>query len=314
VHEVPERPGTERAKDEHSPGAAKGARLRRVTAVEVPCGAGALDDGTKEGAAEFRRLGDPDLRARGIDVRWRRSPNELGPAHLLPLEAVSRAARWTAGETRALTRSGDSFVVIGGDHSCAIGTWSGVADALRPSGPLGLIWIDAHMDMHVPQTTHSGAINGMPVASLLGYGPRELTSIAETGPALRAQSLCLIGARSFEAEEVEFSRRHGVRVIGMEEVHQRGIEAVWAEARTIATNGTAAFGVSLDLDVFDPADAPAVGTPEPGGLSASAFLQVWGKLIRDPKRIGLEIVEYNPLRDRGGRTLRLMTDLIAATM
>jgi arginase len=311
VHEVPERPGTERAKDEHSP---TGARLRGVTAVEVPCGAGALDDGTREGPAEYRKVGDSELRSCGIAVRWRRPPDDLCAASTLPLDAVSRVARWTAGETYALTHSGDPFVVIGGDHSCAIGTWSGVADALRPSGPLGLIWIDAHMDMHVPQTTHSGAINGMPVASLLGYGPRELTSIAETGPALRAQSLCLIGARSFEAEEVEFARRHGVRVIGMDEVHRRGIEAVWAEARTIAANGTAAFGVSLDLDVFDPTDAPAVGTPEPGGLSASAFLQVWSKLIRDPKRIGLEIVEYNPLRDHGGRTLRLMTDLIAAAM
>jgi arginase len=308
VHEVSGRPGTERAKKDHPPGAP----LRHVTAVEVPLGAGAVDDGTKEGAAEFRRFGDSELRMRGIAVAWRRPPATLSAAHLPPLDAVSRSARWTAGVTRALTEAGDPFVVIGGDHSCAIGTWSGVADALRPSGSLGLIWVDAHMDMHVPQTSHSGAIHGMPVASLLGYGYPELTSVTETGPALRPQSLCLIGARSFEAEEVEFARRHGVRVIGMDEVRERGIAATWAEAQAIASNGTAAYGVSLDLDVFDPADAPGVGTPEPDGLSASAFLQVWGKLIRDPKRVGLEIVEYNPSRDRGGRTLRLLTDLIAA--
>jgi len=187
-----------------------------------------------------------------------------------------------------------------------------VANALPKSAPLGLVWIDAHMDMHVPETTHSGAINGMPGASLLGRGAPELTSIAETGRAIDAHHICLVGARSFEPEEVEFAERFGVRVIGMDEVRLRGIDAALAEARAIATDHTAGYGISLDLDAFDPAEAPGVGTPEPGGISAAAFLHAWRELYRDPKCIGIEIAEYNPSLDHSGRTARLMGDLISA--
>jgi arginase len=214
--------------------------------------------------------------------------------------------------TRGLAAEGERFLVVGGDHSCAIGTWSGVADALRPSGALGLIWIDAHMDMHVPETSHSGAINGMPVAALLGHGASQLTSIARSGAAIDPRHLCLIGARSFEPEEVEFAQRHGVRVIDMPEVKRRGLKAVLAEAHAIATRGTAGYGVSLDLDAFDPAEAPAVGTPAPGGIRAADFLAPWRALTRAQACVGIEIVEYNPGRDRAGCTAQLMRDLVLA--
>ena len=208
--------------------------------------------------------------------------------------------------TRKLASAGDPFVAIGGDHSCAVGTWSGVADALRASGPFGLVWIDAHMDMHVPQTTPSGATHGMPVAALLGEGAPELTSIAETAPALSARHVCLVGARSFEPEEIAFAERFGVRVIGMEEVHRRGIDAALAEAHDIASRGTTGFGVSLDLDAFDPSDAPGVGSPVPGGMAVADFIVPWRKLYADPRCLGLELVEYNPAHDKSARTARLM--------
>jgi arginase len=214
--------------------------------------------------------------------------------------------------TQELVAGDERFLVIGGDHSCAIGTWSGVAAAWRDVGPLGLIWIDAHMDMHVPETSHSGAIHGMPVACLLGYGACKLTSIAGTRPALASEHLCLLGVRSFESEEAELAERLGVRVIGMDEVRARGIAAALAEAKAIATDGTAGFGISLDLDVFDPADAPGVGTPEPGGVRAAAFLDAWERLGRDLRCPGLEIAEYSPSRDKRGRTARLMTALVSA--
>jgi arginase len=187
-----------------------------------------------------------------------------------------------------------------------------VADALRKSGPLGLVWIDAQMDMHVPATTHSGAINGMPLAALLGYGAAELTSVAKTGPAIHSQHVCLVGVRSFESEELELAERLNIRLIRMEEVSRRGVERVLAEAQGIAADGTAGYGVSLDLDVFDPLEAPGVGTPVPGGIRAETFLDTWGELIRDSHCVGFEVVEYNPSRDQTGRTARLMRDLISA--
>ena len=189
-----------------------------------------------------------------------------------------------------------------------------MSDALRKDGLLGLVWIDAQMDMHVPETTHSGAINGMPVACLLGYGAPVLTTIVEAGPAIDPRHICLVGARSFEAEEVAFAKRVGVHVIGMEEVRRRGVEAVLAEAQAIATGRTVGFGVSLDLDVFDPSEAPGVGTPAPDGICAAAFLAPWSEMTRDPRCVGIEIVEYNPSRDKFRRTERLMCDLIAGSV
>lgn len=287
-------------------------RTQVIPAVEVPIGAGARDSGCRDGPAGFRQHTDAELRAKGVTLRWHHMPLNLSGAAAAPLDMVASASRWTAGVTRKIAAEGDRFIVVGGDHSCAIGTWSGVAGALRPSGPLGLIWIDAHMDMHIPETSHSGAINGMPVAVLLGHGAPQLTSIADGCAAIDPRHLCLIGARSFEPEETAFAQRHGVRVIDMPEVQRRGVKAVLAEAHAIATHGTAGYGVSLDLDAFDPAEAPAVGTPAPGGIRAADFLAPWRALTRTPACVGIEIVEYNPARDRAGRTAQLMLNLVLA--
>lgn len=292
--------------------AASRSRLKVLPAIAIACGAGAPDDGCKNGPSAFRRASSERLRREGLSLLWHEMPRDLCDDRLPPLDAVARTGRWTAGITRKLSSAGDTFVAIGGDHSCAVGTWSGVADALRASGPIGLVWIDAHMDMHVPETTPSGAIHGMPVAALLGHGARQLTAIAETGPALGARQICLVGARSFEPEETVFAEHHGIRVIGMEEVRRRGIAAALAEAQAIASEGTAGFGVSLDLDVFDLADAPGVGSPVPGGIAAVDFMTPWRTLYSDAKCLGLELVEYNPAHDKAARTARLMETIILA--
>jgi arginase len=291
-----------------------GTRLRTqtITAVEAAIGAGAKDPGCRDGPTGFRQYAEAELRARGVTLAWRHMPKRLHHAAASPLDVVASTARWIAKVTRKSSAEDDRFLVIGGDHSCAIGTWSGAADALRPAGALGLIWIDAHIDMHVPETSHSGAINGMPVAALLGYGAPQLTSVAQSGAALNPRHLCLIGARSFEPEEVAFAQRHGVRVIDMPEVRQRGLAAVLAEAHAIATNGTVGYGVSLDLDAFDPHEAPGVGTPASDGIHAADFMAPWSALINGPACLGIEIVEYNPARDRGARTARLMQQLVSA--
>lgn len=291
---------------------ASSSRLQVLPAIEIACGAGAPDPGCKDGPAAFRQFSGERLRNNGLSLLWHEMPRELCAPDMQPLQAVTRTGRWVAGVTRRLAAANSSFVAIGGDHSCAIGTWSGVADALRPSGSIGLMWIDAHMDMHVPETTPSGAIHGMPVAALLGRGAFELTSIVETGPALDPRHVCLIGSRSFESEEVAFARRFGIRVIGVTEVKERGIDAALAEAHAIVTKGTAGYGLSLDLDVFDPSDAPGVGSPVPGGVAAADFLKPWRELCNDAQCLGIEIVEYNPHHDPSGQTARLMETLVLA--
>jgi arginase len=288
--------------------------LKRVSTIAVNCGAGARDTGCKDGPGAFQRHWDRSPCTVDTQLVWEWMPEGLCMEGAAPLDSVARTARWLATATGRLTERGRRCLVIGGDHSCAIGTWSGVSRAMRSPGPLGLIWVDAHMDMHVPETTHSGAINGMPIAALLGYGSSELTGLAGGRPALDPDRVCLVGARSFEPEEVAFAQRHGVRVIGMDEVARRGVADSLAEARAIVTRGTAGYGMSLDLDAFDPTEAPGVGTPAPGGIHVREFLDIWTDLTSDPACRAIEIVEYNPHRDQAGRTVRLLGTLVATAV
>lgn len=287
---------------------------KRIPAIAVACGAGARDPGCKDGPAAFRQYCDRSPRTGDAHLIWEALPENLCTQELAPLDAVARTSRWLAMATRRLTESGSRPLVIGGDHSCAVGTWSGISSAMQRSGPLGLVWIDAHMDMHTPETTHSGAINGMPLAALLGYGSAKLTGIAGDRPAIEPRHVCLVGTRSFEPEEMVFAKRHGVRVIETDEVARRGVPDVLAEAHAIATKGTAGYGLSLDLDAFDPTEAPGVGTPAPGGIHAGEFLDAWTVLTRDPACRAIEFVEFNPHRDQAGKTARLLGTLVAASI
>jgi hypothetical protein len=160
----------------------------------------------------------------------------------------------------------------------ATGTWSGAAAALRPRGALGLLWIDAHMDAHRPHTSPSGNLHGMPLACLLGHGEPALATLAGA-PALAPAHVCLVGVRSYEAEEAQLLEQLGVRVFLMDEVRRRGLPAVLREAHAVVTRGTAGFGVTLDVDAVDPQEAPGVGTPAPGGLRA-------GSLLAELERLG----------------------------
>jgi arginase len=288
-------------------------RVPAAIAIAVSSGAGARDPGCKDGPGAFRRYWERSPHAQKQQLAWRDLPGNLTEG-ATALDAVAQVGRWLAATTQQVTESGNRLLVIGGDHSCSIGTWNGVARVTHRSGSLGLIWIDAHMDMHMPETTHTGAIHGMPVAALLGYGAPELTGIASGQPALAPERVCLVGARSFEPEEAAFARRHNIRVIGMDEVSRRGIADCLAEARDIAGRGGAGYGVSLDLDAFDPADAPGVGTPVEGGIRADRFFGAWADLTRDPACRGVELVEYNPHRDRADRTAQLMSDLASSAL
>jgi len=205
-------------------------------------------------------------------------------------------------------------IVIGGDHSCAVGTWSGVRAAVPPHRDFGLIWIDAHMDSHVPDTSPSGALHGMPLACLLGEGPVPLTTLAGPAPKLRPQHTCLIGVRSFERGEQALLERLGVRVFFMEEVRVRGFSAVWEEAVRHVTRAQGGYGLTIDLDAIDPRDAPGVGTPESDGIAGDELIRAVRQLHDDAGLLAMEIAEYNPHADQGRLTLRLLRRLICAAV
>lgn len=179
---------------------------------------------------------------------------------------------------------------------------------------LGLLWIDAHLDSHTPQTSHTGLIYGMPLAVLLGHGDPAFTECLNPGPKVLPQHVCVFGARSYEPEERALLDRIGVRVIGTAEIAQRGLAAAMREALDIVSRASGGFGITLDMDALDPRDAPGVGTPAPGGLRAAELIDELEQVSGEGSLRALEICEYNPARDRSGITQRNLIGLARAVL
>lgn len=235
---------------------------------------------------------------------------EAQPAERRKQLAVSRLCGLLAAAVANSLRHGRLPCVIGGDHSCAGGTWTGVARALR--GELGLVWVDAHMDSHTPATSHTGRLHGMPLAWLLGQDDDPLYGLA--AGVLEPGRVSLIGVRSFEPEEKERLDRLGVRVFHIEEVHARGLDAVFTDALAIATAGSAGFGISIDLDVVTPEEAPGVGTPVPGGIPGPQLARALERIGGRPDLLCVELVEYLPRLDPDGRSAKVAIDALAAAL
>jgi arginase len=274
---------------------------RSIIVIGAASGAGAPDPACAEGPdalRHYRVFHDTPLQ----HVAWDAILRVPRAQQDTPLHAVAALSARLAAEVEAVLQAGNFPLVVGGDHSCAIGTWSGVHRALAGRGPLGLIWIDAHMDSHTFATTPSGQIHGMPLACLLGYGEAALTGIDGAEVKLRPEHVCLIGVRSYEADEAALLHRLGVRVFDMNEIRRRGLAEVFDAALAIVRHGTAGFGVSVDLDALDPDEEPGVGTPVPGGLHRAELAAALSRLRGDPAFVAMEIVEYNPRRDRGHAT------------
>jgi arginase len=241
------------------------------------------------------------------DILYARSKTHGSEA----LPEVATLCQKLAKSTYQFTQNKQNpFLIIGGDHTSAIGTWSGVATSLEKKGPLGLIWIDAHMDSHTPETTHTNNIHGMPLAVLLGYGNSELTQIMSAKPKILPQHVVLIGVRSFESEEAELLKRLNVRIFYMEEIKKLGISAVFKEALKLVKNKTAGYGISLDVDAVDPKDAPGVGTPAPHGIHGQEFCTALTLCKNDAKLLGVEIDEFNPKLDQQEKTEKLIVEVI----
>lgn len=205
-------------------------------------------------------------------------------------------------------------IVFGGDHSIAVGTWNGVKDFMGKDKDLGLIWVDAHMDSHIPSTSPSGAWHGMPLAALLGCGEPSFAMGKTKHPVLLPQNVCIIGVRSYESGEKELLERMKVKVIYMEEVKKKGFELVFQEAFEHVCKNTDGFGISLDLDVIDPKEAPGVGSPESGGVVSTDILKMLNTVASEKKLKAFEIVEYNPYCDRDERTACICLEILGRIM
>ena len=208
----------------------------------------------------------------------------------------------------------EQALVIGGDHSCAVGTWSAVARNLRQKKGerLGLMWIDAHLDSHTFETSPSKAIHGMPLACLLGRGESSLVNCGSAGAKIKSENCVIIGARSYEDGEKKLLDDLGVKIFEMPEIKQKGYSRVFEEAyQTVSKNNSQNFGISIDMDAFDPQEVPAVGTPEKNGLKVKKVVDCLNQMDKS-KLCGVEIAEYSPLNDIDMKGLIAIKKILAA--
>lgn len=280
----------------------------RIRIIGVASGIGAQDKGCEDGPVAFHRSQAWHELEHHPFIDWGETLFSLEMPGQVPVARIAELCRRLAGSVGKTLEDGAFPLIIGGDHSIAIGTWSGVARFV--GAPVGLLWIDAHLDSHTPETSYSGAIHGMPLACLLGRGDKRLLGLGIHGAQLDPLHTVVLGPRSWEPEEAALLGRMGVRVIGEDEIGQRGLAACFAEAAAVVTGAANGFGITLDLDAFDPAAAPGVGSPEPDGLRVSAVRDGLRRLAVSSSLRALEIAEYNPDRDRHGITARLISDVI----
>ena len=206
-------------------------------------------------------------------------------------------------------------LILGGDHSVGAGTVAGVSNSFRKQGKkIGVIWIDAHADMNTPEISPSGNVHGMPLASCLGRGPKELTDIFGYSPKMDARNTVLIGLRDVDPLEREVVRELGVVAYTMRDIDELGLRKVMEQAIDAASDGTAGFHLSLDMDAVDPDEAPGVGTPVRGGMSyREAHLSM--EMVSDSAHmLSMEVVEVNPVLDTANRTALLAIELVMSAM
>ncbi len=230
------------------------------------------------------------------------------------LGAIADVCREVATRTREAVAGGAAPLVLGGDHALSAGSVAGAAAAMAARGQsLGLIWMDAHGDLNTPASSRSGNVHGMPLAHLLGHGDAAMAGLAGTVPAVRPEHVALIGVRDLDAAEREHIRAWGIRTYTMREVDERGVKAVMEEAIAIASRGTAGLWCSLDLDWLDPAEAPGVGTPVPGGATYREAHLAMEMLADSQRLVGMDCVEVNPVLDHRNRTAEVAVSFILSS-
>lgn len=227
------------------------------------------------------------------------------------LPEISSTCRQLCIAVKSALDGGELPIILGGDHSIAIGSIAGVASHCREQKQsLGLIWFDAHADMNTPETTPSGHIHGMPLAALLGYGAPELTEIGGFIPKLDPKLCAHVGARDIDPGERDLIRQLGMRFFTMREIDERGMSACMDEAIAIASRGSAGYAVTFDVDALDPGDAPGSGTLVRGGLTYREAHLAMEKIAEAGGLISLEVVEINAALDVNNKTGQLGVELI----
>jgi arginase len=206
-------------------------------------------------------------------------------------------------------------LVLGGDHSIAAGSTSGIAAHFhKEKKQIGCIWLDAHSDMNTPETSPSGNVHGMPLAAILGYGSQELHELFGYSPKIEPQNVVLVGVRDLDSHEKKFIKKLGVKAFTMREIDERGMREVMSDALKFAMDDTDGIAVSLDMDFVDPSDAPGVGTPVRGGTTYREAHLAMEMIADSEAMVSMEIVEINPIIDEHNRTALLGVELVLSAL
>ncbi len=294
---------------------------RPVRVVGVPMDLGADRRGVDMGPSAIRYAGLADeLEGLGLtcvdggDVAVPHpeatvADHEFGGGRAKYLQATGKACAAIAAAVADAVADGEFPLVLGGDHTVAIGTANGLARECDP----GVLWVDAHGDFNVPATTPSGNIHGMSLAALLGDGPFAEQAWADAG--VDPTNVAIVGVRNLDDRERDRLRESDVTVFPVAEVDEHGIAAVVREALDVATGGDA-LHVSLDLDALDPNEAPGVGTPVRGGITYREAHTAM-ELVHEHAAgtlAAVELVEVNPILDQHNRTAELAVELAASAL
>jgi len=290
-----------------------------VRIVGVPLDLGASRRGTD--------MGPSALRIAGLGAAIRRLGYRVGREQDIPAPAMEtrspddKEARYKpqilevctnlAIKVKSILQANEIPLVIGGDHSIAMGTVAGVSSFFRDRGQsIGLIWFDAHGDMNIPGVSPSGNIHGMPLAHLLGKGDEDLKNIMGFSPKVKADNVALIGIRDLDAGERRIVRESGIHAFTMRDIDERGMAEVAEQALHVVNAGTAGFHVSFDVDGCDPSVIPGSGTLVPGGVSFREAHLLLEYCADSQRLLSMEVVELNPFVDdrnvSAERTLQLI--------
>lgn len=298
-------------------------RNRNIAILGAPLDLGAGRRGVDMGPSALRLAGiGPRIAGLGYSVEdlgnvFVEQPESTpsGPTRAKYLSQITAACSALADMIDRTVRESRFPLVLGGDHSVAVGTIAGVSNAFKQQqNKIGVIWIDAHADMNTPQTSPSGNVHGMPLACCIGKGPEELINILGYSPKVDPANVVLLGVRDVDAIERQCVRESGVSAFTMRDIDERGLRDVMERALSIAGADTAGVHLSFDMDVVDPDEAPGVGTPVRGGITyREAHLAM--EIICDSQRlISMDIVEVNPVLDEANRTADLGVELVLSAL
>jgi arginase len=293
--------------------------MKKISLIGVPMDLGQTRRGVDMGPSAIRyagvveRLENINYQVDDIGdiVIGRAEKVHSSESNLKNLKSVAEASEVLANAVDEVITNGSFPLVLGGDHSIAIGTLAGVSKHYKN---LGVIWYDAHGDLNTADTSPSGNIHGMPLAASMGLGHPTLTQIAGYSPKVKPENIIIIGARSLDDGEKELIREKGIKVYTMHEIDRLGMTQVMEETIAYFKENTDGVHLSLDLDGLDPHDAPGVGTPVIGGISYRESHLAMEMLAEANIVTSAEFVEVNPILDEKNKTATVAVALMGSLL